>query len=576
MGSGRSQTSRHLNADSAGWPLLTRSQKLRPFFPPLEPLQSVNLRAALFRALSDLKKNGDLGRETIIRKTMLDDCKGPRFEELLAVFSTAVLRKDISAKAEEPGLRLGLAKQLTEAEFAKLLPLILAQHASLSSRSQSANRVQDNFDQFSRLLEDKSEQLSSRAKDRSQSPDPILQTDTLVQEVKANWLGSQHWADSLLYGACRSNTDRFLDLSFEEAWSRAKKGNIYGLTKPTQTDLLLDLEAFLSQQRDRLRRLEDFKVSLCKNNVETGQKGQAQNLDKTRGLVFKEHQTLTVASISKAVQHPKGRNLLDEHQAILTSMQQGLAQIKGERDIQISAPSLKTRPGVEEPREKNMYYRGALSPIPDEERSSLPHSPSITITTPDRHLRPPNAEMGLQSTDSQPISDLDDNTAANINDSSEPPSSTIDNTSPQESSSPEPDLPPLPTAQFEPRPSTLLERTRQSMSLLPPQATTRPRQSSAFHRLPRQSQNFPINQFATPPKPQAALPSRSGASTPHDELFSEDADYASVFKSRPRIAMSPSFSPAVHNGYGEEDDEDGESVSDLAVDESPSKGVRMR
>jgi hypothetical protein len=35
----------------------------------------------------------------------------------------------------------------------------------------------------------------------------------------------------------------------------------------------------------------------------------------------------------------------------------------------------------------------------------------------------------------------------------------------------------------------------------------------------------------------------SGGSTPRDKLFSEDADMSSVFKSRPKIAMSPMLSP---------------------------------
>jgi hypothetical protein len=35
----------------------------------------------------------------------------------------------------------------------------------------------------------------------------------------------------------------------------------------------------------------------------------------------------------------------------------------------------------------------------------------------------------------------------------------------------------------------------------------------------------------------------SGSSTPRDELFSDAAAYDSVFKSRPRIALSPAFSP---------------------------------
>jgi len=51
---------------------------------------------------------------------------------------------------------------------------------------------------------------------------------------------------------------------------------------------------------------------------------------------------------------------------------------------------------------------------------------------------------------------------------------------------------------------------------------------------------YPINQFETPGEPQA-VPVRN--STPTEKLFSPDADYSSVFKSRPKVALSPVISP---------------------------------
>lgn len=96
--------------------LTVGQQKLQPFFPPLEPLQSLNLRAALFRCISDLKKNGDLGKEVIIRKTMFDDCKGEKLQELLASFSTGVLQKVLAAgQAGEKSIagQLATAKRIT-------------------------------------------------------------------------------------------------------------------------------------------------------------------------------------------------------------------------------------------------------------------------------------------------------------------------------------------------------------------------------------------------------------------------------------------------------------------------------
>lgn len=119
--------------------------------------------------------------------------------------------------------------------------------------------------------------------------------------------------------------------------------------------------------------------------------------------------------------------------------------------------------------------------------------------------------------------------------------------------------------------ATLLERTRQSMSLfsnsninpkIRPRNSTKPRDN-----VNRSSNLFPTNQFESP-QSQAKTPvlnlayretepnsnpnsfsspfntnSFSRSSTPRDKLFEEEADYASVFKSRPKIAVSPLLSP---------------------------------
>jgi hypothetical protein len=90
----------------------------------------------------------------------------------------------------------------------------------------------------------------------------------------------------------------------------------------------------------------------------------------------------------------------------------------------------------------------------------------------------------------------------------------------------------------------LAQRTRKSMSLLTTiteRKTTR-RKSGG----PRLSQLYPVNPFETPRKSSLQKETRtpgSGESTPREKLFSDDADMSSVFKSRPKIALSPMISP---------------------------------
>lgn len=89
---------------------------------------------------------------------------------------------------------------------------------------------------------------------------------------------------------------------------------------------------------------------------------------------------------------------------------------------------------------------------------------------------------------------------------------------------------------------TLIERTRQSMSLLPPQT----RKQVTDKR--RTSKVYPTNQFGSPEQPYNT--SSAEAMTPPETLFAQDVNYASVFKSRPKIATSPIPSPMAngHNG----------------------------
>ena len=106
-------------------------------------------------------------------------------------------------------------------------------------------------------------------------------------------------------------------------------------------------------------------------------------------------------------------------------------------------------------------------------------------------------------------------------------------------------LPPMPESPVLPSPdsetfdgrASLLERTRQSMSLL----RTKPRKSL---QQPRRSKMFPTNQFETPKKQNLGMINSIKSLTPPEELFSQEADYASVFKSRPKIGLSPTISPA--------------------------------
>ena len=469
---------------------------------------------------------------------MLDDCKGDKFEELLASFSAAVLRKVVAVSADDmvsnPAMKLSTAPAMTPTEYRTLLPLILAHQVSLGSVGERHTRVQEAYDRFSQLLDDKRVELTNRADQGSRGCMNYMQSDPeMVRELQTNWLGSEEWATALLQGGSQSNADAFLELPFSAAWMQAKNSNVDSLSGGLKQDLVLDLEARVLAQRSRLNKWHEYNKSLSK---ERGTEEMRTASSKEPRVLFRDHQSLTIASISKAVRQPgdRGRTLKGPDKYLLSSVNEALSRINGKSRVKPAGFTPEVR------KSSTLQFRNL---------SEIVHSPSTVAG--DHHTpgHPPDLEApGLHAEpetepEAEPEPELE----------SHPESEHIQRSPPTVRLSPD-----LHSSDGERAPEpikrsqTLVERTRRSMSLLPPVAHEAPRP----RRRPRPS--FPVNQFITPRKASThSSHSRddiSRASTPQDRLFEEDAEYASVFKSRPRVALSPISSPAVHVSPSDEED----------------------
>ena len=457
------------------------------------------------------------GEKQLSAKTMLDDCRGEKFDELLAVFSTAVLRKLVAVSAEEMqwnlAMKLSLAGSITLVEYQNILPLILAHQVSLHAAGARRARAHEAYDQFSRLLDDKKIELSERAKKSANEKHHVpVDSESLARELQANWLGSEEWATALLHGGSQISLDSFLELPFSQAWTQAKASNVHGLRTGAKPDLVIDLETRALRLRSRLRRWHEFNDSLRK---ERGGSSNSTGVESQESrLLFRDHQALTVASISKTVRQSgdRGRVLQDADRSFMSNVSEAVMRVNGQSrsnaNRAISAATVTKPAALKKPIMD--FYNEPPSPSYDLELSSPP--PKIKSPDP---VSPHEEENSL-------------------------PTPTV-RLSPDHDSEIEPEPEPLKNVTISHY--TLAERTRKSMSLIPPLPTheTQPRPR---RRGPRTS--FPVNQFETPRKSSRPSGGRSGASTPQDKLFEEDAEYASVFKSRPRVALSPISSPAVH------------------------------
>ncbi|KAH8729007.1 HAUS augmin-like complex subunit 6 N-terminus-domain-containing protein [Phaeosphaeriaceae sp. PMI808] len=259
------------------WDPKETAQKLRPFFPPLEPLQSLNLRAALFRALNELKKNDGLGRESVLRKTMLDECKGDKFYEVLSLFSNAVLKKvlaaqETSTRSAAVARKLGTAPTLSLEKQQSLLPLAIAHKTALINILKRKEDMRIKYLEFEALLDSKSDDINRRIRKTKDTPRakrpavPQKEADAIKKQLKDNWIGSQKWLDVMLHGDHVQAADAFLGSRFEKVWRVIESGRKLEDVTP-ENGLLEDLQSRVQGQQDRLQKWKLFHEHLQNDKV---------------------------------------------------------------------------------------------------------------------------------------------------------------------------------------------------------------------------------------------------------------------------------------------------------------------
>lgn len=615
-------------------------EKLQPFFPPLEPLQSLNLRAALFRCLDQLKKNGVLGRECMLRKTMLDECKGEKLMEVLVLFSTAVLRRVETRKQNgrqlSISMRLAASPMLNAARQGSLLPLSLAIRADLSRMLRVRGEKKARCENFSELLGHKDQQLRQRMTDCQKPAKTTIsgaEEAAIKNQVHSNWPGRSKWTDVVLQGDEVNPGDLPLKRPFNEVWSViANGGSLHA--SASDTGLLANLEQRVRMQKERLSQWQTFheKIATMMGPIPSSTT-KATEEKPAHAVVFhfNKHQ-------GSHLSHGKAAGDVDPNQASKPTISSPYDTIieKMKKDIveaskikKEAAPRKTAAPTVEfesarkstsdKPRTSDLQSRtlkadekpcrspqnrakgergnawsnsmserstsisSIFSPAKLRNASEQPESPKDISITDILGLdklqlenKAPDASPGASaSTPEDPPKSRQVSEEVNTNGSKEDedPAAAIVSSVLHAAPTPVRPIPlslaertrmsianvkPLPQSPLreevltssndedpdspEPefdRRASLLDRTRQSMSRLPAQPAVRSKKPITAKRRPS-SMMYPINQFETPGRSQD-VPIRN--STPTEKLFSPDAEYASVFKSRPKVALSPVFSP---------------------------------
>ena len=580
----------------------------------------------------------------MLRKTMLDECKGDKFMEILMLFSAAVLKKSIGVgkqrSKQEPVIKaIATATVLSASQQHSLLPLAIAHRSALKSILQKKEAQRSRYTYFSDLLETKNQSIHQRNEKfkttLQQGKCSIQHSDaiSIKRQLRDNWIGNTAWLDTILHGNKQAE-DGYLNAPFRDVWNTIEKGGSLQ-EGANASDLLETLELRVEQQRTRLQRWQSFHARMSESDMSSSHQ-KCRTVTKSGVLAenceFNAHLSLqpsmpkstqrdtrkeTAVSTSKVSQ--KYKDMVTEMREDISSASQQRRDRSAALQIHPRRTSLYCSPQSPIKRKKSRLESGpkktsdlrsigelshteespltkkiekptfplasdnlstpidseatliensvespplALSPSNpnetmhhDEETQLEAYSSAQEIT----HVHPvavyPELQKRLNLSSEEHLAEqiISSTGEATPSPIKRPRPSLIERTRmsmahssafqiPETLEENPPDVAPsLPEIAEQPaldRRASLIERTRQSMSRISqqPQKSRRSMASKARQSL------FPVNQFETPRK-QSPIEEKKGDSTPKEYLFSDHADYDHVFKSRPKIAQSPVFTP---------------------------------
>jgi hypothetical protein len=326
------------------WDADEARNKLKPFFPPLDQVQSLNLRAALLRSLEQAKKNGVLGRDAVVRRTMLDECKGERVEEVLAVLSSAVLKKLVAERQLNGGGYPALAQTLAlenrgySGERAELTALILAHRVSLRRTLEEKNAARARFREFSDILASKEKAILKRreaAMAAKRSGQGLGVSEAQKREVwrtlRNNWTGDERWMEALIYGDTKSHKDGVLTAPYDRVWRRVQSGRLAELeSEDTSPGLLEQLDSRVRGQQERLEKWQGFRQRMFGKTGSEPPTQEPERQPKQKGidLGFAAHESLHLSRMSPRKLHSTKPIQLDSHyEALVDGLKSDLTRI---------------------------------------------------------------------------------------------------------------------------------------------------------------------------------------------------------------------------------------------------------
>lgn len=270
---------------------------------------------------------------------MLDECKGERLEEVLSIFSTAVLKKVVQEFGDgHPAIAQQLAMEnfSYRGERTILTPLLLAYKNSLRKSLTNKKEIQDKLDDFSSLLKLKDRQVTRRHEQLKASLVefgntelvPSYEVKELQQIVQRNWSGSSDWCRALIYGGSDVLDDGVLEQTYERVWKHVEEGRLGDIEDQQKKGLVEQLDARVRDQNTRLAKWQAFEKAILRSSRparapknSSKQKPNSKGLD----LGLNVHDSLQLSSAKKDVVVRNPWQPLPEYSKMIETLKDQLA-----------------------------------------------------------------------------------------------------------------------------------------------------------------------------------------------------------------------------------------------------------
>ena len=460
---------------------------------------------------------------------MLDECKGDRFEDLLSSFSTLVLESCVERQ------RMKLKMQIADASLNHAIPLILAYRtslqASLSQRHQLVGAAQDHASHVA----DELARLESRRMAVLSGPDstPTQEVRSAVDLFRSSFVGDPRWISFLLEASPEDHTT-----SNSQKLSAGRLGC-------EDSSVIIAIDTCLQRHNLELEGWQNFLTSQPPQETDRSMHASPHSNQEPL-LIFNEHTAIKPDAGLRQGKTP------EPHPGLL---EPAYAQLWRDLEAEIQPETKPSRLYRFSTVETSQFaYKSELYVEANRSYTSKPDGPTSTHHPDPDHGRLPDVQseehnqvdVGLTETNPSPHKMVPKTAEKSVD--------TVNQSAPADSSSCLAPISNIPSAGHSSHgsipgpgrrtsPLSLLERARQSMSLAALAVSKRKGQTK---KLQTRTSHFPINQFETPERTRyLETPSsvESGDSTPRERIFSADADPASVFKTRNRIALSPTIAP---------------------------------